>query len=196
MSNILIANISIQGLRPMLWHAFGPDAIPLEKKEKAGVAGNDPTEWTRTMLITSSRQLYIKNEQVFGCLRDAAIHSKRGKGTLQPFLTATLQVEPAAILIDDRFVPEEPVADANLPVYLDIRPVKNPSTKGRNIRYRIAAAPGWECSFMLSWDKTIVSRGELEKVLIDAGQLIGLGNARKLGYGRFRICICEIRDAQ
>lgn len=44
MGNILNATVSIKGIRPLLWHAFGPDAIPLEKREKTGVAGNDPEE--------------------------------------------------------------------------------------------------------------------------------------------------------
>jgi hypothetical protein len=50
MSNIISATIAITGLRPLLWHAFGPDAIPVDgKRERTGVAGNDPIEWTRTV---------------------------------------------------------------------------------------------------------------------------------------------------
>ena len=55
--SIVRATIRIEGLRPLLWHHFGPDALPLEKRPKTGVAGNDPEEWKRTMLSTADRQL-------------------------------------------------------------------------------------------------------------------------------------------
>ena len=52
MSNIIQANLLIRGTRPMLIHHFGADAIPLERRERSGVAGNDPEEWKRTVLMT------------------------------------------------------------------------------------------------------------------------------------------------
>jgi hypothetical protein len=39
---ILTATTSIEGLRPLPWHHFGPDALRLEEQECAGPAGNDP----------------------------------------------------------------------------------------------------------------------------------------------------------
>lgn len=194
MSNIVTARVSVKGTRPLLLHAFGPDALPLEKQERTGVAGNDPEEWKKTVLMTKERQLYIKHTYVFGCLRDAAKHTKRGRGTLQRYVAATLQVSPNTILIKDRFVPEEPETDETLPVYLDIAGVRNPSTGARNVRYRIAANDGWECDFILEFDKTIVSRQEMEAVLLDAGRLVGLGDGRSVGYGRFQTLAFEIDD--
>jgi len=41
------AKVSVVGTRPMLFHKFGPEALPLEKQEKVGVAGNDPSEWRK-----------------------------------------------------------------------------------------------------------------------------------------------------
>ena len=66
------AKVSIEGVQPLLWHHFGPDAIPLGAKEKSGKAGNDPDEWRKTVLATESGQLYLRREYVFGCLRAAA----------------------------------------------------------------------------------------------------------------------------
>jgi hypothetical protein len=63
--------------------------------------------------------------------------------------------------------------------------VRNPSTKARNVRYRIAAAPGWSLGFTIQWDRTIVSRSEIESVCTDAGALVGLGDGRSIGFGRF-----------
>jgi len=37
MSNMITAKVSIRGVRPLLIHHFGPDALPLEKQEKDGV---------------------------------------------------------------------------------------------------------------------------------------------------------------
>jgi hypothetical protein len=195
MGNIIYATVMITGARPILWHAFGPDALPLEKREREGVAGNDPSEWKRTVLMTPERQLYLEPSYAFGTIRDAARYTKKGKGSIQSAVAATLQVMDERILID-RFVPPEPLpTDKEQPVYLDIRSVRNPSTKARNVRYRIAASAGWTATFHLLWDKTIVSRGELEAVIRDAGQLVGLGDGRSIGFGRFVVDQFVVADA-
>ena len=51
MSNILQAKVEVVGIKPFLFHAFGREAIPLQKGERTGVAGNDPEEWKRTPLF-------------------------------------------------------------------------------------------------------------------------------------------------
>lgn len=186
MSNILVASVSIRGTRPLLWHAFGPDAIPLEKKEKTGVAGNDPEEWRRTVLATKDGQLYLEPTYIFGCLRDGARHTRKGRGSIQSLLVATLQIVGDRIWID-RSLPDTLTTDPEQLVYLDIRSVKNPATKGRNVRYRVAVSPGWNIVFGVKWDKTIVSRAELEAIVIDAGNLAGLGDGRSIGFGRFEL---------
>lgn len=184
MGNILQATVEIKGTRPLLWHRFGPDAIPLEKREKTGVAGNDPEEWKRSYLATASGQLYLEPTYIFGCIRDGAKYTSRKRGTLQPFVAATLQVLDDRVLTD-RYMPDPLLPDLDAPVYLDIRSVKNPATRARNVRYRVAAGSGWRIAFRLLWDKTIVSRGELEAAVIDAGRLVGLGDGRAIGFGRF-----------
>ena len=187
MGNILRAEVKVKGVRPLLWHAFGPESIPLEKGERTGVAGNDPEEWRKTVLMTKDRQLYLQPTYAFGCIRDAAKYTKKGKGSIQSAVAATLQVTDDRILID-RFVPPEPITtDLDEPVYMYVSSVRNPSTKARNVRYRIAAGAGWLAEFNLLWDKTIVSRGEIESVLRDAGTLVGLGDGRSIGFGRFSI---------
>jgi hypothetical protein len=185
-NNMLTATVTIEGTRPLLWHHFGPDAMPLEKQERTGVAGNNPEEWRKTVLFSNkTRQLYVKPTYVFGTIRDGAKHTPRKRGTLQPFVAATLQVADNLVWID-RYLPEEPIPqDPEEPVYLDITSVKNPSTRARNVRYRIAASPGWQATFTIEWDKTVVSRGEMESALNDAGKLVGIGDGRAIGNGRF-----------
>lgn len=196
MGNILTAKITIKGIRPLLWHHFGPDALPLEKQERTGVAGNDPEEWKRTVTVTKNKQLYLDPSYVFACIRDGAKYTKKGKGSIQSAVGATLQVATDRILID-RYLPDNIDALQNAtdePVYLDIRSVKNPVTKARNVRYRIAAAPGWKATFEIFWDKTIVSRGEMQAAIIDAGKLSGLGDGRSIGFGRFIVEAIEFRE--
>lgn len=194
MSNILTAQISIRGTRPLLWHAFTPDAIPLQKGERTGVAGNDPEEWRRTVLATKEGQLYLEPTYIFGCLRDGAKHTKKNRGSIQGLVAATLQIVDDRILLD-RFLPDPLTTDIDQRVYLDIRSVKNPATKGRNVRYRVAAAPGWTLATTIMWDKTIVSRQEMEAVTIDAGRLTGLGDGRAVGFGRFVVESFKVQDA-
>jgi hypothetical protein len=135
--------------------------------------------------MTADRQLYLLPSYIFGSLRDAARFTRRGRGSLQPALVATLEVLDDRVLVD-RFVPPEPLpTNPSAQVFLHISSVKNPVTKGRNIRYRVAASAGWQASFQLRWDKTILSRQELQAVLIDAGKLVGIGNGRSIGCGRF-----------
>lgn len=192
MGNIVKATVSICGIRPIMLHRFGPDAIPLEKQERTGVAGNDPEEWRKTVLMTSDRQLYLEPSYIFGCLKNAAVHTKKGRGSIQANLAATLQVMDNRILLD-RFVPQEPIpTDPEEDVYLDIRSVRNPATKGRNVRYRIAASEGWHTQFTIAWDKTIISTNEMKAVLNDAGQLVGLADGRSIGYGRFSVSSFEV----
>ena len=198
MSSVLTAKVKIRGMRPIMWHRFGPESLPLEKQERSGVAGNDPTEWQRSVECTKDGQLYIRGDQVFSCLRNAARHTKKGRGSIQPLIAATLQELDDRIPLD-RFIPgwdggppDTLTTDSDAPVYLDIRSVRNPSTKGRNVRYRVAASSDWHCEFELLWDATIGSRGQMEAVCIDAGKLEGLGNGRSLGLGRFDVQAFEV----
>lgn len=197
MSNLVRAVIHLCGSRPLLQHAFGPEALPLEKGEKTGVAGNDPEEWKRTCMVTKDGQLYVQGTYIFGMARDAAKHTRKGKGSIQSMVAATLQVEDDRILLD-RFVPKEgPTTDSSQPVYIHVAGVRNPSTKARNVRYRLAASAGWKVKFTIFWDKTIVSRDQMRAVFNDAGTLGGLGDGRSVGFGRFDVVkFEELSDAK
>ena len=205
MSNMLTAIVTIQGTRPILWHRFGPDALPLEKGERTGVAGNDPEEWRKTAMATRQGQLYVEPTYIFSSMREAARYTKKGRYSIQSSVSATLQCTDDRVLID-RWLPgvngngcdlatlPPPPQDPDLPVYLDVRGVRNPSTKGRNVRYRVGASKGWTCTFNLLWDKTVVSRIEMEAVAIDAGRLVGIGNGRSIGMGRFEVREFSVSD--
>jgi hypothetical protein len=196
MGNILTATVTIRGVRPLLWHHFGPDALPLEKQERVGVAGHDPDEWRKTVLKTKDNQLYVDQSYIFACIRDGAKYTKKGRGSIQPAVSATLQVFTDRVLVN-RYLPEnitKLINETDEPVYLDVRSVRNPSTKGRNVRYRVAASSGWEATFVIFWDKTIVSRNEMQASIIDAGKLSGIGDGRNIGFGRFIVENVDIEE--
>ncbi len=199
---------TLRGVRQFVQHGFGEDSIPLVKGEQTGVAGNNPEEWRRTCLVTRTGILFVPKKYIFGMLRDAAKYTKKGKGSIQSAVAATLQIEDGAILLN-RKMPgageDFDLAKCNPPhdrtegmmdyeVYIDVQGVRNPSTKARNIRYRVATAPGWECSFTISFDKTIVSREQMRAVINDASKLVGLGDGRSVGYGRFDVVSWEVVD--
>ena len=198
-NNIVFATVAIEGTRPLLQHHFTPDAIPLKKRERTGVAGNDPEEWKKTVLMTPERQLYLPGNYFFSCLRDAAYLTTRKRQT-QRDVVATLQIQDPVVLIRDRFVPDEPelIEQYQLcerpDVYVDVSAVKNPGSGGRNVRYRVATVPGWCCEFQMLWDRTIVAKQLMEAICLDAGTLVGLGDGRSIGFGRFTIQRFEYAD--
>ena len=206
-NNIVTAIATIRGTRPLWWHWFGPDAIPLDdRREKTGKAGNDPETWRRTTLVTKDGQLWMPGTYAFPVTREGARYTKKGRGSIQLDVIATLQILTDRILVDrwmtgypngntcDLTKIDPPPQDPEQSTYLDVRMVRNPSTKGANICYRVAASPGWSCSFEIQWDKTIINRAQMEACIIDGGKLSGIGSGRKVGMGRFELISLEIKE--
>lgn len=192
---VVKAEVEIVGKRPLLWHRFGPDALPLEKKARTGVAGNHPEEWRSTVLATSQGQLYLEPAYLFGCIRNGAKYTRRGKASLQSTVASTLSILDDRILVD-RWLPKSGL-DAlresdGRPVYIDVRSVTNPGTRGRNIRYRVAASSGWRAKFQMAWDVSLISRNEMEAVVNDSGHFAGVGDGRNIGFGRFDVLAFEV----
>ena len=165
MGNLLQATVSIQGTRPLLFNHLHPSPEFGQRQERNGTAGNDPTEWQRSVLtIPETRQLYLLPSYFFGCLRDAGRFTKRNRGNLVSAIASTLTLSERRILVD-RYLPETPLfysEEADELVYVFMSITGGMSKKGsKNVRYRVAAASGWQCQFLLHWDKTIVSRNEL-----------------------------------
>ncbi|MBD3887374.1 hypothetical protein IFO70_38055 [Phormidium tenue FACHB-886] len=196
MGNLLMASVQIKGTRPLLFNHLRPSPEFGQRKERTGTAGNDPAEWQRSVLmVPETRQLYLLPTYIFGCWRDAARWTKRGKTSLLAAVASTLQVPERRILVD-RFLPEQPQfhsEDAEDPVYVYMAIAGGVSRKGaKHVRYRVAAGAGWQCQFSLLWDKTIVSRGEMQAIGLDAGRFVGLGDGRAIGYGRFEVVAFEM----
>lgn len=145
------AEIKIIGTRPFWFHALPIEGFGDKRKEKTGTAGNDPEEWRKTYRANEDGQLFMPPEMIFGCLRNAAKHTKKGRGSIMKIVAATLQVTDSQILFD-RSMPKDdpPMNELDKDVYLDVRGVRNPSTRGANIRYRVALSPGWKATLNLN----------------------------------------------
>mgnify|MGYP001603932154 CR=1 FL=1 len=195
------ARVFIEGTRPILFHKFNVESLTTERKAQGGSPGNDPEEWRRGCFVNEKKQLYMPGTYVFSAVCAGAVYTKVGRGTIQKKVVATMQVLDESVVFD-RYMPDHlakiktcdlPLEPHN-PVYLDVRGVRNPNSLGRNIRYRIACCPGWKCEFSIMWDSTIVSPSQMECVCRDCGSLVGLADARAIGYGRFKVTQFDVCD--
>lgn len=199
---MLKAKVHIYGIKPILFHKFNIEVLTQLSKKKSGSSGNNPEEW-KTSFFHEDGKIYMPGDYIFSNLKNASFHTKIGRGSIQKTWVSAVQV-----LTDKVFLNREMFADwenkgavdlvtlqnTDLPVYVDIRMVDNPNTKGKNVRYRVACSPGWECSYELLIDDTLISKEIVKKVVEDAGKLIGIADARTLGYGRFKVETLEFEN--
>lgn len=192
--------VKITGVKSFLFHKFNIEVLQQLSKVKTGSAGNDPEEW-KTSFFHNDGKLYIPSSYINSALKNGSVNTKAGRGTLQKSWISAVQVEEETIYFNREIFPnweettiEEAPKDSTNPVYVDIRMVANPNTKGRNVRYRLALSPGWELNFHLIIDDEILSMAQVKKVIQDTGKLQGIADGRTLGYGRFELDEFEIMD--
>jgi hypothetical protein len=195
-----LVTVEVMGIRPILFHAFKIEAISALSKVKSGSAGNDPEEWKRTVLERDD-QLYIPASYWHSCLKEGAKYTKAGRGSIQKSFTSGMTMKSEISLLNcflpkgwQEMTSDQMVTDSSQDVYLDIRGVMNPNSKGRNIRYRIACREGWKTELEFLFDETIVSQSQIKKIVEDSGKIAGVGDGRVLGYGRFKTLSLKITD--
>lgn len=192
------AKIQAKGIRPLLFHAFREEVLTQTKKKASGTVGNNPEEWKQTVQMDSDRRLFVTHLNLFAMIKNAAKHTKIGRGTIKDKVGATLQVPQRNYFLTfegkDLYVPDDQDLnrDEEKPVFLHVCSVKNPATKGRNMRYRIAANIDWELEFLITWDERVVSKDMMVGVIEDAGVLEGFMDGRNIGYGRFEMKAFEV----
>lgn len=193
-----VLQVKIVGTKPLLMHAFREEMLD-RKKSKEGTTGNNPMEWKVSVIMDGDRNLYLPSSYLFAPLREAGRYTKIGRGNIIKHVVSTLEIlQEKNYLTRDGVQLQVPPGDelvsrdGTASVYLDVRSVVNPMTKGRNLRYRVAMSPGWECVFTLSWDDSILSVSQMNQLLNDAGQMCGTGCGRGIGMGRFKVESCEI----
>lgn len=188
------AEISIEGTKPLLINTFPMDALS-SSKSKSGTTGNDSSGWKNTVLMTPERELYIYNSYLVGSIVGGGKQIKVGKATLSKKVGSTLEIEEAHLMLG-LYVPEDDsilVNKIDELVYLDMRSVVNPMTKGRNVRYRIACKPGWQVSTTLLWDNRVISPEDMKACVENAGLFDGIGDGRKIGFGRFKLLSFSVK---
>ena len=182
------AQITIIGTKPILFCTFPVDTLS-SSKSKEGGTGSNKEEWKKTVLMMPNRQLYVNSSYIIKSITEGAKLIKEGRGSISKKVGASLTGADDKILITNRFVPEEDKLTSldQDDVYIDMRSVVNPMTKGRNIRYRIAAKAGWELTTTLIWHPRLASSDQIKESAINAGLMEGIGDGRKIGFGRFEV---------
>lgn len=188
----------IRGTRPYLHHGVGAGTLSLEKKPKdRGVAGNNPDEWRDSVRVNKeTRELFVTSQELWASWREGGRRIKKGRSSIKWDIIATLLIEgpeeiPVGLYLPKNWEEEQLITDKSQEVYLDVRPVKNPSTRALNIRYRVAMKSGWEVSAIASFDNTVLEPTQMHSALIDAGALAGIGDGRNIGMGRFELVSFE-----
>ncbi|MBT2636571.1 hypothetical protein [Bacillus sp. ISL-39] len=189
------AEVEIIGTRPILFNCFSPESIPLERKEKNGVAGNNPEEWKSSFKTTKEGFLYVDGSYIHRCLINAAKFTKRG---LQSTLAATLETSSEKLILENRKVTDldKITTDSTQDVYIDVRSVKMAKTSSRHIRYRLASSVGWRTSFIIIWESSLINKELLESVCHDAGLFVGIGDNRTNGFGRFKVLSFKVTQVR
>jgi len=194
------ATVKIIGNKPIVFHKFNLEVITQMAKPKEGSAGNNPNEWKSSFWQENGR-IFIPDHYIFSALKNGSVYTKVGRGSIQKSWVSAIVVETPKCFLNreifadfEKISPEDIPQDSSKPVYVDIRMVANPNTKGRNVRYRLACSPGWETEFTISIDKTVVSQAQVKKVIEDTGKFIGLSDTRALGHGRFDVTSIKFED--
>lgn len=186
-------NFKVIGTSPFLYHKFSVETFSNKRKPKSGSAGNDSEEWRETVWV-EGKNLYIPGYYFFSAIFGGGSYVKSGRGTIAKKIAGCLIIESEKCFVNrtlpdeiQNLVTDELPRDTSQPVYLDIRGVKNPTTKGRNIRYRLAMSKGWETQVEGYWDETVLSMENVKQAIESAGKFLGVGDARLIGNGRFDI---------
>lgn len=188
-----IAHVKIKGIKPFLYHKFNIESLTNSSKPKEGTTGNNFNEW-KTSFFSNGENLYMPSAYMFAALKNGSTNTKAGRGTIQKTFISAITLLEEKIYFNRKIWNkwedlewEDVPTDSSQPIYVDVRMVSNPNTKGKNVRYRLAMSAGWECSFSFEFDDSLISQAQVKKVCEDTGKLQGIADGRTLGYGRFEV---------
>jgi hypothetical protein len=178
-----IYEIELESMSPMLHHgsqALGMEEQEMKKKGGSALIG-DTEEWKKTVYFDEKIGVYLPASNVEAALIEAAKQFK-----ISGRATATKFFKSGVFIMDDTLpllVNGNRITDINN-IEVDKRTVKNPSTKGRNVRYR-AIFRQWQTKFriMISSDDYI-KEDLLKQTFEYAGLYVGLCDYRPR-FGRF-----------
>jgi hypothetical protein len=176
--------VKIKGLSPMLHH--GSQAVGMEEESKKKKGGSallgDPEEWKKTIYFNKEVGVYLPAINLEASLIEGAKQFKIGRGTASKYFKSGVFINQYELpmLINGTYIKDLEEVE------IDKRTVKNPSTKGRNCRYR-AIFRNWECEIeiMINADDYIDSQ-MLKEVFVYTGSFVGVCDFRPR-FGRFEV---------
>lgn len=184
---------TIKGVAPLMQHRFPmPDLSDMSKGGHKSTGAKDYTqEWREYFYATPDGEIYQPSSHIEGALVKAAVNfkvsGKRGK-SYKDLIVANVIVDPERIPHCMK-VPTELDADADKPLYLDVRPVI--VQRARVVRIRPCFKAGWELSFEMQVIDDEIHPDLLQDVLALAGKTVGIGDYRPK-FGRFNIVHYEV----
>ena len=185
-------NVKVRGVAPLLQHRFPmPNLADMSKGATVRTGAKDYSEeWREYFYTTSDGQIYQPAAHFDGAMGKAAggfkITGKRGK-TYKDLFSASVFVTPDQIPFGVA-VPDALDADADKPLYLDMRPVV--VNRARVVRIRPTFKAGWELAFSIECIDDQIASELLLDVLTYAGRCVGIGDYRPK-FGRFQVVSFE-----
>jgi len=181
--------VAIESTVAMLHH--GAQAVGMQEKDTTtrkptgnALLGN-PEEWKQTIYFDEKDGVYLPATCFEASCKNA---SKQFKVTGRT--TATKFVESGMFCVDDHLqflVDGKPIKTLDDErIVVDKRTVKNPSTKGRNVRYR-AKFDKWFSKFrVIVTADDYISKDLLKQIIEYAGAYVGVGDYHPK-FGRFKL---------
>jgi len=161
------AQVNVEGKTPLLMHRY--PLVPI-----AGLEKMEPAEQAEHAAYRmDSGELYVPGINIQRALIAGAAYSK-GKGR------ASLQKPAAACLL----VSPEYIGLGVTEYALDSRAVVIPATKGRIVRHR-PRLDEWSIEFLLEFDSELLSNSQVNQIVIDTFQRVGLLDFRPEKKGPF-----------
>lgn len=187
-------DVRIKGVAPLMQHRFPmPDLSDLSKGGKKSSGAKDYTqEWHDYFYAEGNGQIYQPSSHIEGALVKSAVNfkvtGKRGK-SYKDLIVANVIVDPERIPHEGFTVPDELDADADKPMYLDVRPVI--IQRARVVRIRPCFKTGWELGFEMQVNDDEIQPDLLHDILALAGKAVGIGDYRPK-FGRFSVIHYEV----
>lgn len=186
-------DVTIVGVAPLMQHRYPlPDLSQMAKGSKRQTGAKDYTDEWREYLYVASGQVVQPASHILGAMTKAAasfkISGKKGK-TYKDLISSSIIVTPDNIPHGIE-VPEQLDADADKPLYLDVRPVV--VNRARVPRIRPTFREGWTLEFVIESMDDDIHPETLQDILAYAGKAVGIGDHRPR-FGRFRVSKFEVR---
>lgn len=167
-----VIKVKLKSDGPLLMHA-----LPQGQEEKIRDTGKefDPKEEAEKGLYRDEKgKIYFPSRWIKGCLENAAKGVKKGRVDLKSKVIQAVSIYPTMIYptkLSDYKIDQQYVR-----------------LMGRNLILRSRPRfDEWEIEFEINFDEEIISANDIRKLLERGGKFIGIGDGRKIGYGRFKV---------